>query len=78
MGKASPLVHLLAASAGFDAARLDYNPTDQCVYLSILRGGRVLTKPIPCGVTYTREQVVDLLLSDYTAETDEPRAVKAG
>jgi hypothetical protein len=51
----------MAKLLGVTAGRVDYDGAADKLYVSWLRHGRVECIEVPCGVTYTPEQIAELL-----------------
>lgn len=55
------IVRMAAKSAGLQTGRLDYDPQDGRLYLSVMVCGQVRQTPIPTGRVFTVDQLIEIL-----------------
>jgi hypothetical protein len=58
------VIRTAAAAAGLTAARLEYHKGSDTLYLFVAAHGQIKSVPVPCGITYTRDEICALLTSD--------------
>jgi hypothetical protein len=61
LNAARTIVRMAARSAGLQAGRLDHDPQDGRLYLSVMCRGQVRQTPIPTGQVFTVDQLIEIL-----------------